>query len=58
MLSNKKEMLKFEIEMIEKKIPYLKGKNYSVAKKKYFILLRANEIVCGLNEPIYLKRSE
>ena len=54
MLSNKKEMLKFEIEMMEKKIPYLKGKNYSVAKKKYCILLRANEIVCGLNEPIYL----
>ena len=33
MLSNKKEMLKFEIETMEKKIPYLKGKNYSVAKK-------------------------
>ena len=51
-------MLKFEIELMEKEIPYLRGKNYSVAKKKYFKLLRANERVCGLREPIYLKRSE
>ena len=58
MLSNKKEILKFEIEMMEKRIPFLKGKNYSVAKKKYFKLLRTNENVCGLREPIYLKRSE
>ena len=58
MLSNTKENLKSEIEMMEKKIPSLKGKNYSVAKKKYFILLRAHEIVCGLRDPVYLKRSE
>ena len=58
MISNTKENLKFEIEIMEKKIPYLKGKNYTIAKKKYNILLRAHEIVCELREPIYLKRSE
>jgi hypothetical protein len=58
MPSNTKENLKFEIEMMEKEIPYLKGKNYSIAKRKYSILLRAHEIVCELREPIYLKRSE
>ena len=58
MFSNKKEMLKYEIELMEKKIPYLKGKNYSVAKKKYFKLLRTDENICGLREPIYLERSE
>jgi hypothetical protein len=58
MLSNKKEMLKSEIEKMEKQIPCLKGKNYSVAKSKYFRLLRIYEKVFVKGEPIYLRRSE
>jgi hypothetical protein len=58
MLSNKKEMLEFEIESMEKKIPSLKGKQYVIAKSKYIKLLRTYETVFGLKEPIYLNRSE
>jgi hypothetical protein len=58
MLSNKKEMLKFEIESMEKKIPSLKGKQYVVAKSKYIKLLRIYENIFGFKESIYLKRSE
>ncbi len=58
MLSNKKEMLKFKIESMEKKIPRLKGEQYVVAKSKYIKLLRTYETVFGFNESIYLKRSE
>ena len=58
MLSNKKEMLKFEIESMEKKIPSLKGKQYVVAKSKYIKLLRTYENIFGFKESIYLKRSE
>ena len=58
MLSNKKEMLIFEIESMEKKIPSLKGKQYVVAKSKYIKLLRTYETIFGFKESIYLKRSE
>ena len=58
MLSNKKEMLIFEIESMEKKIPSLKGKQYVVAKSKYIKLLRTYENIFGFKESIYLKRSE
>ena len=58
MLSNNKEMLKFKIESMEKKIPSLKGKQYVIAKSKYIKLLRNYETVFGLKEPIYLNRSE
>ena len=58
MLSNKKEVLKFEIESMEKTIPSLKGKQYVIAKSKYIKLLRTYETVFGLRDPIYLKRSE
>jgi uncharacterized protein (DUF488 family) len=58
MLSNRKEMLESEIEMMEKQIPYLKGKNYSLAKRKYLRLIRTYETFFVKGEPIYLKRSE
>ena len=57
MLSDKKEMLKFEIKLMEKTIPSLKGKTYTLAKRKYIKLLQTYEHVYGLGEPIYLKRS-
>ena len=58
MLSNKKEMLKFEIELMEKEILYFKGKKRERAKRKYYRLLRSCGAACGLEQPIYLKRSE
>jgi len=58
MLSNKKELLKFEIEMMEKEILYFKGKKRERAKRKYYSLLQSCGTTCGLGEPIYLKRSE
>ena len=58
MLSNKKEMLKFEIEKMEKEILYFKGKRRLRAKRAYYKLLRSCGKECALEEPIYLKRSE
>jgi len=58
MLSNKKEMLEFEIKLMERTIPSLKGKTYTIAKSKYFEILHTYEHVYGLDEPIFLKRSE
>ena len=47
MLSDKKEMLKFEIKLMEKTIPSLKGKTYTLAKRKYIKLLQTYEHVYG-----------
>jgi hypothetical protein len=58
MLSNKKEMLKFEIELMEKEIIYFKGKKRERAKRKYYRLLHLCGAACGLGQSIYLKRSE
>ena len=58
MLSNKKEAIKFEIEMMEKEIVYFKGEKRLRAKRAYHRLLRTCGKQCGLKEPIYLKRSE
>ena len=57
MHSNNKETLKSEIEVMEKKIPFLKGKYYTEAKRKYFRLLQTYETSFGKGELIYLKRS-
>ena len=58
MILNKKDELKYEIEIMEDLIPCLKGKYYSEAKTKYFRLLRTYETTFGKEEQIYLKRSE
>jgi len=56
--SDKKEKLKYDIEIMESLIPCLKGKNYSEAKRKYSELLLNYETEFGKSELIYLKRSE
>jgi len=57
-LSDRKEAIKFEIEMMEREIVYFKGKRRLRAKKAYFKLLKSCGKKCALEEPIYLKRSE
>jgi len=57
-LSDRKKAIKFEIEMMEKEILYFKGKKRARAKRVYYKLLQSCGSTCGLDEPIYLKRSE
>ena len=57
-LSEKKEAIKIEIELMEKEILYFKGKKRERAKRAYYRLLRTCGKKCALTEPIYLKRSE
>jgi hypothetical protein len=57
-LSEKKEAIKFEIEMMEKEILYFKGKKRLRAKKAYYRLLQSCGKQCALEESIYLKRSD
>jgi len=56
--SERKEAIKFEIEMMEKEILYFKGKRRLRAKRAYYKLLRSCGKTCALDGPIYLKRSE
>ena len=44
------------IELMEKDILLLKGKERVDAKTEYIRLLRSNSKICGLEDPIYLKR--
>ena len=44
------------IELMEKDILQLQGKDRVNAKRRYFRLLRSNSKICGLEDSIYLKR--
>ena len=44
------------IELLEKEIINLKGRERLLAKREYFSLLRSNSKICGLEDPIYLRR--
>jgi hypothetical protein len=55
--NDRKEALKSEIELMEKKILYLSGRKRARAKNKYLKLLRSYRKECGLEKPIYLKRT-
>jgi hypothetical protein len=58
-LSNQREeIMKMEIKIMEKEILYLKGRKRERAKKAYYKLLQECGGICGLNEPIYLRRAE
>jgi hypothetical protein len=58
MFSKKKEAIEIEIEMMEKEILYFKGRERESAKRAYYKLLKSCDELCGLKQPIYLKRSE
>jgi hypothetical protein len=57
-LSDRKQAIKIETELMEREIIYLKGKRRLRAKKAYYRLLRECGKKCDLDNPIYLKRSE
>jgi len=57
-LSDRKEAIKLEIELMEKEILYFKGKKRLRAKRAYHRLLQECDKTCELDKPIYLKRSE
>jgi hypothetical protein len=58
MSSKKREdAIKVEVDIMEKEIIYLKGIRREKARKAYFKLLNKCIKNCGLDEPIYLKRS-
>ena len=46
-----------KIEEMEKEVVYLTGRKRAVARNKYRRLLITCRKECGLDEPIYLKRS-
>jgi len=54
----RQEAIRFEIDMMEKEIVYLKGKIRTKAKKAYYKLLKSCVIQLELDKPIYLIRSE
>jgi hypothetical protein len=54
---NKKEALKYEVDLMEKEIIYLTGKRRQKARKAYFRLLHSCGKTCEIGEPIYLVRS-
>ncbi|UCC58591.1 MAG: hypothetical protein JSW14_01335 [Candidatus Bathyarchaeum sp.] len=54
----RKEAMKIEIEIMEKEILYLKGKRRARAKRAYYRLLQSCGRTCGLDESIYLMRTE
>jgi len=57
-LSNKnsKKELKSQIESLEKRILYLKGRKRAQVRMEYLRLLKSCGKECGLEEPIYIKR--
>ena len=58
LLSERKEAIKLEIELMEKEILYFIGKKRVRARRAYRRLLKSCGETCALTEPIYLKRSE
>ena len=54
---NKKEALKYEVDLMEKEIIYLTGKRRQKARKAYFRLLYSCGKTCEIGEPIYPVRS-
>ena len=52
------EAIRFEIDMMEKEIVYLKGKRRLRAKRAYYKLLKSCVIQLELDKPIFLMRSE
>ena len=44
------------IEVMEKDIVYLTGRQRVLARRRYFRLLKSCSKECGLDDPIYLKR--
>jgi hypothetical protein len=57
-LSDRKEAIKIETELMEREILHLKGKRRLRAKRAYHRLLQECGKTCELDKPIYLKRSE
>jgi len=56
-LSDRKEAIKIEIELMEREIIYFKGKRRLRAKRAYHRLLQSCGSSCELTDSIYLKRS-
>ena len=54
---NIKKAIKFEVDLMEKEIVYLKGRRRQKARKAYFKLLHLCDKTCEIGEPIYLVRS-
>ena len=52
------EAIRFELDMMEKEIIYLKGTMMTKAKKAYFNLLKSHPTKLELQKPIYLMRYE
>ena len=52
------EAIRFELDMMEKEIVYLKGPIRNKAKKAYFNLLKSQGTKLELQKPIYLMRYE
>jgi hypothetical protein len=53
---DEEDNLKHQIQKMEQKIPYLKGKKKMEAKEEYLRLLKSCGKNCKLIEPIYLRR--
>jgi len=47
-----------EVEIMEKEILYLRGRRRARAKRAYYRLLKTCGSTCGLDESIYLIRTE
>ena len=56
MSSSSKEVLRCEVDLMEKEILYFSGKKRALARRKYLRLLRLCNEECKLDEPIYLRR--
>jgi len=54
----RKEAIRFEVDMMEKEILFLKGKIRTKARKAYYKLLKSCVSQLELDKPIYLMRSE
>jgi hypothetical protein len=54
---NRKQAIEFEVDMLEKEILYLTGKRRQQARKAYFTLLKSCGKTCGIDKPVYLKRT-
>ena len=52
------EAIRFELDMMEKEIIYLKGSIRTKARKAYFNLLKSHPTKLELQKPIYLNRYE
>lgn len=52
------EAIRFELDMMEKEIVYLKGHIRTKAKKAYFKFLKSHVTKLELQKPIYLNRYE